>query len=77
MGTSAIKEELHHFIENGDAKLLKMLYAVAKEYTDDEETDYIFSDADIAEFDRRSENIDNGISKTYSWEEAKKIITGK
>ncbi|WP_296621213.1 hypothetical protein [Marivirga sp.] len=33
MATPKIKEELYHFIEEGDAKLINMLYAVAKEYT--------------------------------------------
>jgi flavodoxin len=38
MGAPKIKEELYHFIEVGDAKLIKMLYAVAKEYTQDDYT---------------------------------------
>jgi flavodoxin len=38
MGAPKIKEELYHFIEEGDAKLIKMLYAVAKEYTKDDYT---------------------------------------
>lgn len=32
MGALKIKEELIHLIEEGDNRLLKMLYAVAKEY---------------------------------------------
>lgn len=77
MSTSAIKEELHYFIENGDDKLLKMMYAIAKEYTDDDDRHDVFSEAEIEEFDRRSADMDNGVTKIYSWEEAKKIITGK
>lgn len=38
MGAPTIKEKLHHFIEDGDPKLIKMLYAVAKEYTQDDYT---------------------------------------
>jgi flavodoxin len=38
MGAPKIKEELYHFIEEGDAKLINMLYAVAKEYTQDDYT---------------------------------------
>ncbi len=38
MGAPKIKEELYQMIENGDAKLIKILFAVAKEYADD---DYI------------------------------------
>ena len=33
MGTTQIKEELYHFIEIADTRLLKMLHAVAKEYS--------------------------------------------
>lgn len=32
MGTAQIKEELYQYIESGDPKLIKMLYAVAKQY---------------------------------------------
>ncbi len=33
MGETQIKDELHQFIEKADSRLLKLLYAVAKEYT--------------------------------------------
>lgn len=35
MGAAQIKEELYQFIESGDPKLIKMLYAVAKEYSNE------------------------------------------
>lgn len=38
MGAPKIKEELYQMIENGDAKLIKMLFAVAKEYSKDDFT---------------------------------------
>jgi hypothetical protein len=38
MGAAQIKEELYHFIEEGDQRLIKMLYAVAKEYTGEDYT---------------------------------------
>ncbi len=38
MGAVQIREELYHYIEVADARLLKMLYALAKEYYQD---DYI------------------------------------
>jgi len=69
-----MKEKLHSLIENGDDKLVKMLYAVAKEYGED---DYVFTEEDITEFETRSMNITKGTGKAYSWDEAKKIITGK
>ncbi len=36
MGAAQIKQELHHFIEDADTRLLKMLYALAKEYTSED-----------------------------------------
>ena len=36
MGAVQIKEELYHFIEGADSRLLKVLYAVAKEYNQDD-----------------------------------------
>ena len=41
MGVPKIKEELYHFFEEGDVKHIKMLYAVAKEYT---KNDYTLSE---------------------------------
>ena len=38
MGETQIKERLYQFIEQGDQRLLKMLYAIAKEYTQDDYT---------------------------------------
>jgi hypothetical protein len=36
MGAAQIKEELYQFMEEGDARLIKMLYAVAKEYSSED-----------------------------------------
>lgn len=38
MGAPKIKEELYQLIEEGDSRLLKMLYAVAKEYSNEDFT---------------------------------------
>lgn len=73
-----IKEELHKYIDAGDEKLLKIMYAVAKEYTEtDDEDEYELTDEQIQELDRRREMYLNGQSKGYSWSDAKKIITGE
>jgi hypothetical protein len=36
MGAIQIKKELYNYIEEADERLLKMLYAVAKEYNQEE-----------------------------------------
>jgi hypothetical protein len=75
MTTSAIKERLHEYIDQGDDKLIKLLFALAKEYMDDENHDEL-SDAELALLeDRRNKRL-SGESKTYSWPEAKKMILG-
>jgi hypothetical protein len=38
MSTNQIQEKLHKVVDSGDSRLLKMLYAVAKEYTDENYT---------------------------------------
>ena len=38
MGAIKIKEELFHFIEIADTRLLKVLYTIAKEYTKEDFT---------------------------------------
>ncbi len=44
--------------------------------SDDNLSDYEFTDEEIKILDERRQNRLTGKSKTYSWEEAKKIITG-
>lgn len=75
METNVIKEKLHQFVDNGDDKLLNMLYAVANEYSKEEE--FVFTSADIEAFEKRRNSRLNGESATFSWQEAKKRITAK
>ncbi len=75
METNVIKEKLHQFVDNGDDKLLNMLYAVANEYSKEEE--FVFTSADIEEFEKRRNSRLKGESATFSWQEAKKRITAK
>ncbi len=69
MGAAEIREELHGFIESGDTKLIKLLYAVAKEYTDDER---ISVEQYNKELDEAEAEIDRGEFLTH--EEAVKKI---
>jgi hypothetical protein len=76
MGIAEIRTRLYEYINVGDDKLLKMMYAVAKEYNEDD-LDYTMNTEELAEMERRRTNRLNGTSKTYNWDEAKEIITGK
>ena len=71
MGAAQIKEELYQFIESGDPKLIKMLYAVAKEYSSD---DYELSDAYKVELDRRLEKYEADEMNFSSWDSVKDRI---
>jgi len=76
MQTLNIRQKLHQYIDHGDEKLLKMMFALAKEYNEDD-VDYIFTDEDIKVFDQRREKRLSGESETYSWQDAKSMITRK
>jgi len=77
METAGIREQLHQYIDKGDEKFLRLMYALAKEYNDEDDFEYEFTEDDIKAFDERRAKRLNGESKAYSWEEAKEIITGK
>lgn len=77
MQTTIIRQKLHQYIDNSDEKLLKLMFALAKEYNEDDEEEYEFTAEDIKLFDERRQKRINGESKTYSWNEAKDLITGK
>ncbi len=77
MQATKIRQRLHHYVDEGDEKLLKLMYAIAKEYNEEDDFEYEFSDEEIKVFEQRKAKRVSGESKTYSWEEAKDIITGK
>ena len=72
-----IRKELQDYIDNSDEKLLKLMLALAKEYNENDESGYEFTDEDIKEFDARRQARLNGETVMYTWEQAKEMITGK
>jgi phosphoribosylanthranilate isomerase len=77
METVSIRKHLHDYVDNGDEKLLRLMYALAREYNDEDDFENELSEADIKMFDKRRTKRLNGESKTYNWQQAKKIVTGK
>ena len=75
MQTTFICQKLHQYIDNGDEKLLKLLFALAKEYNEDDDLEYEFTPDDTKVFDERRQKRLNGESGIYSCHEAKEIIT--
>ncbi|WP_162915571.1 hypothetical protein [Paraflavitalea soli] len=77
MEVTIIRQKLHQYVDKGDEKLLKLLYAIAKEYTGDDDFEYEFSEEEIKLFEERRTKRLSGQSKTHTWQDAKAIITGK
>jgi hypothetical protein len=77
MTSANIRQKLHQYIDKGDDKLIKLIYALAKEYNEEEDFEYELSEDQIKILEERTAKRLTGESKTYSWEEAKAIITGK
>ncbi len=77
MQTLDIRQKLHQYVDDGDEKLLKLMFALAKEYNEDNDVDLVFTDEDIKLFDERREKRLKGESKTFGWQEAKEMITRK
>lgn len=76
MNTVSIRAQLHDFIENGDEKLLELMYSVARKYTHELQAP-LFNKEEIELFTERRNKRISGETKLYSWEEAKNIVIGK
>lgn len=77
MEPASLRQKLHQYVDNGDEKLLKLMYAVAREYNEEDDFEYQFTEEEIKLFEERSAKRQNGDSKTYDWKDAKEIILGK
>jgi hypothetical protein len=76
MTAISMRQKLHQYVDKSDEKLLKLMYALAKEYNDEDDIEYEFTPEDIDRFDLRHQSRLRGESKTYSVQEARDIITG-
>lgn len=70
-----IKEKLHEYIEQSDDKLLKMIYALVKEYNEDEPFNLDEERKKLIEAER--ERYLKGEGKSYSWDEVKQMAINK
>ncbi len=73
MGAAQIREELHAFINRADDRVLNMIYGLMK--ADVEE--HPLTSEQVTDLDNRIASHKKGESKSFSWEEARKIIEGK
>ncbi len=69
MSAIKIREKLHDYIEKGDDRFLKIVYAMAKEYLEGEPSLYELSDEQVKVLNERRERYLSGEGKTYTLEE--------
>lgn len=73
MNTPEIRTMLHEQIDHSDEKLLKMIYALVKEYNNPETA----SDNRKHLIEEERAKYLRGEGRSYSWEEVKKIAISK
>ncbi len=70
MRITAIKQQLHDYIDTSEVKKLKALYTLLE---NDIIKDYQLTNEQKKELDRRYDDHINGVGKTYTWEETAAI----
>ena len=66
MRTAQIRQQLHDYIDTAGDKKLKAIFTLVE---DDLSDDYQLSGAQKIELDKRYSDHQNGIGRTYTWEE--------
>jgi hypothetical protein len=74
MSTIEIKEKILDYIENADDKVLEAIYTLLSANVED---GYTLTEEQITQVEERREEYLSGKSKTYAWDEAKKMIGKK
>jgi Putative addiction module component len=73
MSTLELKEKIHDYIELADDKVLEAIYTLLEANVNQ----YTLTDKQISIVEERLEQYHAGTSKTYDWEEVKKMIGKK
>ena len=77
MTTIKIRQKVHSIIDHADERVLKMVYAMLREYEKEEITASLLTDEQWTEIDHRWENHKNGKSKSYTIDEVNKYVTAR
>lgn len=75
MDHALLKEKVLSIIEEADDELLERIYSIVNDYGPANMLHE--NEEDLLELRKRTELRKQGISKTYSWDEAKKMILGQ
>ncbi len=76
MTTTLIRKKLISYLENADEKKVKAVYTIFEDEINEENL-FKLSEEHIKILDNEKQKHLSGKSKSYSWEDAKKIIRGK
>jgi putative addiction module component (TIGR02574 family) len=71
MSSAQIRQRLHDYIDIAEDKKLKAIYTLLQDDIDD---GYQLTEEQKAELDRRLHDYNNGLGRTYSWDETVAII---
>ena len=71
MTTIKIRKEIQNYIENADERMLKMVYAMLKEYENTEYSESVLTMEQQDEINKRWGSHKNGKSQSYSIQEVK------
>jgi hypothetical protein len=69
MGAAEIREQLHHFIEHADERMLNLMYGMMKA-----DSGGILNPEQQEDLEKRIARHKKGESKSYSWAEARAQI---
>ncbi len=77
MTTIKIREKVHSIIDNADDRILKVVYAMLREYEKVETTTSMLTEEQKEEIDNRWENHKSGKSKSYTIDEVSKYVAAR
>ena len=76
MNTATIRQRLHGYLETADEKKVKAIYTMLEDEIN-QQHGFVLSEEQIALLDEERAKHVGGTSKSYSWDEAKKVIRNK
>ena len=69
-----IREKINECLNNADERMLKIVYAMLKEYEDTPAQKSVLSDEQYQEMEKRLKNYKNGKSKGYTIEQVRQHV---
>ena len=74
MTTIKIREKVNEYLNNADERMLKVVYAMLKEYENRPAQKSVLSDEQYKEMEKRLKNYKSGKSKGYTVEQVRQHV---